>query len=87
MFGRTNKRERCEHGYRHSVEQPDLLSHPVRRCLHVHHETGEAKIWLALEIAIAQNYGLSAARLAAALRLVQEHEDEIRRAWQTHFGS
>jgi hypothetical protein len=44
-------------------------------------------IWLAPEIAIAQNYGLSPARLAAALRLVQEHEDEIRRAWQTHFGS
>ena len=46
------------------------------------HETGEAKIWLEPEIAIAQNYGLSPARLAAALRLVQEHENEIRTAWQ-----
>jgi hypothetical protein len=54
--------------------------------VHVHHETGEAKIWLQPEIAIAQNYGLSPARLAAALRLVQEHENEIRAAWQTHFG-
>ena len=53
---------------------------------HVHHETGEAKIWLEPEIAIAQNYGLSPARLAAALRLVREHENEIRAAWQTHFG-
>ena len=54
--------------------------------VHVHHETGEAKFWLAPEIAVAQNYGLSPARLTAALRLVQEHEDEIRAAWQTHVG-
>ena len=54
--------------------------------VHVHHETGEAKIWLEPEIAVAQNYGLSPGRLAAALRLVREHENEIRAAWQTHFG-
>jgi hypothetical protein len=54
--------------------------------VHAHHEPGEAKIWLEPEIAIAQNYGLSPARLAAALRLVQEHKNEIRAAWQTHFG-
>ena len=59
----------------------------LRVHVHVHHETGEVKIWLDPEIVIAQNYGLSPARLAAALRLVQEHEDEIRAAWQTHFGS
>ena len=57
-----------------------------RMHVHVHHEMGEAKIWLEPEIAIAQNYGLSPARLAAALRLVQEHGNEIRAAWQTHFG-
>ena len=57
-----------------------------RMHVHVHHETGEAKFWLEPEIAVAQNYRLSPARLTAALRLVQEHEDEIRAAWQTHFG-
>ena len=57
-----------------------------RTHVHVHHETGEAKIWLEPEVAVAQNYGLSPGRLAAALRLVQEHADEIRAAWQTHFG-
>jgi hypothetical protein len=55
--------------------------------VHVHHEAGEAKVWLDPAIAVAQNYGLSSARLAVALRLVEEHEDEIRAAWQTHFGS
>jgi hypothetical protein len=58
-----------------------------RMHVHVHHESGEAKIWLEPEIAVAQNYGLSPARLAAALRLVEEHKDEIRAAWQAHFGS
>ena len=57
-----------------------------RMHVHVHHESGEAKFWLEPEIAVAQNYGLSSARLTAALRLVQEHEDEIRAAWQAHFG-
>ena len=38
------------------TQHPTLLGW-VRRhiLLHVHHETGEAKIWLAPEIAIAQN--------------------------------
>jgi Domain of unknown function (DUF4160) len=45
--------------------------------VHVHHETGEPKIWLEPAIGVAQNYGLNPARLAAALRLVQEHKDEI----------
>ena len=54
--------------------------------VHVQHETGEAKIWLDPEIALAESYGLSARRLATALRLVQEHENEIRAAWKKHFG-
>ena len=56
-----------------------------RMHVHVHHETGEAKIWLEPEIVIAENYGLSPARLTAALRLVREHENEIRAAWKKHF--
>jgi hypothetical protein len=54
--------------------------------VHVHHQSGEAKIWLEPAITVAQTYALSPARLAATLRLVREHEDEIRAAWQTHFG-
>ncbi len=53
--------------------------------MHVHHETGEAKIWLELTIEVAQNYGLSERRLATALRLIEEHENEIRTAWEAHF--
>jgi hypothetical protein len=70
-----------EAGYRFyffSREEP-------RAHVHVQHETGEAKIWLEPRIEIAENHGLSVRRLATAVRLAREHEDEIRAAWRTHF--
>jgi hypothetical protein len=57
-----------------------------RMHIHVQHATGEAKFWIEPEIELAQNYGLSARGVATALRLIREHEDQIRAAWQAHFG-
>ena len=54
--------------------------------VHVQHSTGEAKFWLEPYVELARNYGLTEARLAAALRIVREHEHEIRAAWQRHFS-
>jgi len=71
-----------EEGYRFfffSREEPRLH-------VHVQHESGEAKIWLEPRIQVARNWGLTEKRLSAVLRLVQEHEHEIREAWQEHFG-
>ena len=58
------------------------------RRIHIYaqHATGEAKFWIEPEIELAQNYGLSARGVATALRLIREHEDEIRAAWEAHFG-
>ena len=53
--------------------------------VHVSHPTGEAKFWIDPSIELAANYGLTAQRLAKALRLIEEHEDEIRVAWRRHF--
>jgi hypothetical protein len=58
----------------------------ARPHVHVQHATGEAKIWLAPGVAVAQNHGLSPTRLATVVRLVEEHRDEIRAAWKAHFG-
>lgn len=58
----------------------------TRPHVHVQHATGEAKFWLGPPMEIAQNWGLSRSRLTAALRLAQEHADEIRQAWHAHFG-
>ncbi len=38
------------------------------------------------QIELAVNYGLSRTRLASALQLVQEYEDEIRSTWKEHFS-
>jgi hypothetical protein len=55
--------------------------------VHVVSADGEAKFWIEPRIEIAQNYGLSAPKLNAALKLVEEHVDEIRKAWADHFTS
>ena len=55
--------------------------------VHVHSADGEAKFWLEPQIELALNHGLSQKQIKSAMRLVQEHEDEIREAWNTHFGS
>lgn len=56
-----------------------------RAHVHVQHTQGEAKIWLEPEVCVDQNHGLSESRLATALRLAQEHRDEIRAAWKARF--
>lgn len=53
--------------------------------VHVQGQEGEAKFWLESSIELAVNYGLSQASLRLAQRLIQEREDEIRSAWETHF--
>ena len=57
----------------------------TRMHVHVDAATGEAKFWLEPRIELARNYGLSMRQVNAALRLIQEHGDEIRKAWKTHF--
>lgn len=54
--------------------------------VHVQTDTGEAKFWLEPRIELAVNFGLNARALAVALKLIQEHEGEIRTTWEGHFG-
>jgi hypothetical protein len=37
-------------------------------------------------IELAQNYGLTIRQMKAALKAIPEHKDEIRQAWEAHFG-
>ncbi|QJD31374.1 DUF4160 domain-containing protein [Methylococcus geothermalis] len=53
--------------------------------LHVQGQNGEAKFWLEPTIEVAQHTGLSKREISEALRLVQEHENDIRSAWRRHF--
>ena len=57
-----------------------------RMHVHVQGQNGEAKFWLEPQIKLAQNFGLQPRELADALRLITEHEHDIRTAWNRHFG-
>lgn len=54
--------------------------------IHVQGEEGEAKFWIDPAIELAGNWGLSDVKLKSSLRLIREHEDEIRAAWKKRFG-
>ena len=56
--------------------------------LHVHVTCpeGEAKFWLEPIISLAQSHGMTKRQLLKVQQLVEEHQDEIRKAWKTHFG-
>lgn len=58
----------------------------ARMHVHVHHETGEAKIWMEPEIEVAECHGLSSRRLSVVLALAKERAREIRDAWNEHFS-
>jgi hypothetical protein len=57
-----------------------------RMHVHVRGPDGEAKFWVEPSIGLAQNYGLTERQVKTALKLIQEHEDEIRQAWAAHFS-
>lgn len=42
--------------------------------------------WLESAIELDQHDGLSQREIHEALRLVEEHRDDIRNAWNTHFS-
>ena len=55
--------------------------------VHVQSADGEAKFWLDPEVELAKNYKLSERDLQRIRELILEHEDEIRDAWNRHFGT
>ena len=55
--------------------------------VHVAHPDGEAKFWLTPQVALATHTGLSASRLREAQSVVEVHIEEVRHAWNHHFGS
>jgi hypothetical protein len=58
----------------------------ARPHVHVQHASGEAKFWLDPHLELAQNYGLSSRRINKVRAIIQEHYNEIQKAWEEHFG-
>lgn len=55
--------------------------------VHVSCPDGEAKFWLEPLVALAENYGLSRIQLNELKKIVEERQNEIKKAWKKHFGS
>lgn len=55
--------------------------------VHVASSEGEAKFWIEPRIELARNHGLRDHDLARIEGIVQDHEQEIRDAWNRHFTS
>ncbi|MBM4338747.1 MAG: DUF4160 domain-containing protein [Deltaproteobacteria bacterium] len=49
-------------------------------------EDGEAKFWLEPITSFAVSHGLNPRRLKGIQNIVEEHRDEIIKAWQKHFS-
>jgi hypothetical protein len=58
-----------------------------RMHVHVLSADGEAKFWLEPDIQIAKNYRLNQQQLGQIRSILEEHRDELVRAWRQHFGS
>ena len=54
--------------------------------VHVQHASGEAKFWLMPQLELATDFGLGPRRVKLALRIIEEHQREICKAWDKHFG-
>jgi hypothetical protein len=59
------------------------------RRIHVHvtNPVGEAKFWIEPTVSLATSYNLSIRQLNQLQKIVEEHKDEIKRQWKTHFKS
>lgn len=55
--------------------------------VHVVSGDGEAKYWIEPEIELSKQIKYSNKQLKEIKTLVEDHKDEIIRAWQEHFGN
>jgi hypothetical protein len=55
--------------------------------VHVAHPDGEAKFWLTPTVSLATYVGLSPRQIRDAQTVVEAHIEEIKNAWDQHFGS
>lgn len=71
-----------EKGYRFYF----LSNEEDRIHVHVTGEKGEAKFWLEPIVSLAVYHGLTTRNLTEIQKIVEEHKDEIVKAWQRHFS-
>lgn len=63
-----------------------LSNEEERIHIHVTCEDGEAKFWLEPIVSLAVHHRLSPRKLKEILKIVEEHKNEIVKAWEKHFS-
>jgi hypothetical protein len=71
-----------EKGYRFYF----LSREEERMHIHVTCDEGEAKFWVEPIVSLATSHGLSPRKLNEINKIVEEHKNEITKAWQRHFS-
>ena len=71
-----------EKGYRFYF----LSNEENRIHVHITCDKGEAKFWLEPIVSLATYYGLNSKKLVEVQKIVEEHKNEIIKAWQKHFS-
>ncbi len=71
-----------EKGYRFYF----LSREEERMHIHVTGDEGEAKFWIEPIVSLATAHGLSPRKLNEINKIVEEHKNEITKAWQRHFS-
>ena len=59
----------------------------TRMHIHIYSENGEAKFWLLPEIELAKNYNFTRHQLKDIEKIIEEHYDNITKAWDEHFNN
>ena len=72
-------RERGYRFYFFSREEP-------RTHVHVMSGQGEAKYWLEPQLELAKNHKLTRIELREIEQIIEAHFDELKAAWNAHFG-
>ena len=59
-----------------------------REPIHIHADGGnaEAKFWLYPDVKLASSAGFDRSTLVELEKIVEQHRDEIERAWNEHFS-
>jgi len=63
-----------------------LSNEEARQHVHITCGDGEAKFWLEPLISLAVYHGLNQRKLNEIQKIVEDHKNEIIKAWQEHFG-
>jgi len=64
-----------------------LSNEEERIHVHVTCADGEAKFWIEPLVALEVYYGLNQRRLHEIQKIVEEHKNEIIKAWHEHFSN